>query len=112
MFIYLYILYNRNDPNYGKAYYRKAECLMDLGGEENIQESINCYTKAGELMNEISEDDIRMKIKKAERALKVAQRKDYYKILDIPRNADDDQIKKSYRKLALKWHPGIYIYIL
>ncbi|KAI8977136.1 hypothetical protein BDF20DRAFT_821080 [Mycotypha africana] len=31
--------------------------------------------------------------------------KDYYAILGIPRDADDDTIKKAYRKLALKWHP-------
>ncbi|KAG0211775.1 hypothetical protein BGX33_004090 [Mortierella sp. NVP41] len=31
--------------------------------------------------------------------------KDYYAILGISRDADDDQIKKAYRKLALKYHP-------
>ena len=31
--------------------------------------------------------------------------KDYYKILGIPKTASDDDIKKSYRKLALKYHP-------
>ncbi|KAF9207684.1 hypothetical protein CPC16_006456 [Podila verticillata] len=31
--------------------------------------------------------------------------KDYYVILDVPKNAEDDQIKKAYRKLALKYHP-------
>ena len=30
---------------------------------------------------------------------------DYYKILGIDRNAIDIDIKKAYRKLALKWHP-------
>ncbi|CAD6199642.1 unnamed protein product [Caenorhabditis auriculariae] len=29
----------------------------------------------------------------------------HYEVLEIARNADDDEIKKSYRKLALKWHP-------
>jgi len=30
---------------------------------------------------------------------------DYYKLLGVNRDADDDAIKKAYRKLALKWHP-------
>jgi curved DNA-binding protein CbpA len=31
--------------------------------------------------------------------------KDYYKILGVGKDADDDALKKAYRKLALKWHP-------
>lgn len=30
---------------------------------------------------------------------------DYYSILEISRGASQDDIKKSYRKLSLKWHP-------
>lgn len=30
----------------------------------------------------------------------------YYEVLEVERDADDDTLKKSYRKLALKWHPG------
>ena len=30
---------------------------------------------------------------------------DYYKILGVSRNCDQSDLKKSYRKLALKWHP-------
>jgi hypothetical protein len=30
---------------------------------------------------------------------------DYYKVLDLPKTATEADIKKAYRKLALKWHP-------
>jgi len=31
--------------------------------------------------------------------------KDYYKILDIPKSASEEEIKKAYRKAAMKYHP-------
>ncbi|XP_033250820.1 dnaJ homolog subfamily B member 3-like isoform X1 [Drosophila miranda] len=30
---------------------------------------------------------------------------DYYQVLDVARTATDGEVKKAYRKLALKWHP-------
>ncbi|MCO5599443.1 hypothetical protein L7F22_053547 [Adiantum nelumboides] len=37
--------------------------------------------------------------------LDVSSGKSYYDILQIPKSASEDQIKKSFRKLALKYHP-------
>src|SRR5881227_3295057 len=33
--------------------------------------------------------------------------RDYYAILGVPRNADNDQIKKAYRRLARELHPDL-----
>jgi len=32
---------------------------------------------------------------------------DYYKLLEIPKTASEDEIKKAYRKLARKYHPDV-----
>ena len=37
--------------------------------------------------------------------MKKANRKDYYKILGVEKDANDNEIKKAYRKLAIVHHP-------
>ncbi|MCL5808742.1 MAG: molecular chaperone DnaJ [Deltaproteobacteria bacterium] len=35
----------------------------------------------------------------------MAQKRDYFEILGVERNASEEEIKKSYRKLAMQFHP-------
>ena len=35
----------------------------------------------------------------------MTQKRDYYQVLNVGRDANDDEIKKAYRKLAIQFHP-------
>ena len=38
----------------------------------------------------------------------MADKKNYYDVLGVPRNATPDQIKSAYRKLAKQYHPDFH----
>lgn len=44
-------------------------------------------------------------LRSAKQLLKKARRKDYYKILEVSRDAGEEEIKKGYRRQCLKYHP-------
>lgn len=49
--------------------------------------------------------NIREVLMKAEKALKMSKRKDWYKILGVSKTSSISEIKRAYKKLALQWHP-------
>jgi len=50
--------------------------------------------------------EYRRMLKESKFELKKSKRKDYYKILGVAKTANEQEIKKAYRKEALKHHPG------
>jgi len=88
------------DANYLKAYLRRARAYTRM---ERYEEAVRDYEQAKKLDPENT--DVRHRLREAKLELKKSKRKDYYKLLGVPKDANDDQIKKAYRKLALQWHP-------
>jgi DnaJ family protein C protein 7 len=73
---------------------------MELG---NYDDANFDYQSAKDL--DPNDNDIVLKIKEA-KAQQKKNKKDYYKILGLEKTASADDIRKAYRKMAVKWHPN------
>ena len=90
----------RLDSSYTKARKTKAKALGESGDWEEAVKELKAIHEANPEEPGIAKD-----IRNAELELKKSKRKDYYKILGVEKDADETQIKKAYRKLAIIHHP-------
>ncbi|XP_068152946.1 dnaJ homolog subfamily C member 3 [Drosophila tropicalis] len=83
-----------------QVYCDRAEAML---GTEMYDDAIHAYQAALDL----DENNSRAKegIQRAKKLQKQSERRDYYKILGVKRNANKQEIVKAYRKAAQKWHP-------
>jgi DnaJ family protein C protein 7 len=88
------------DPSYTKAKKTKANALGQSGNWEAAVRELKELQE-----QDPSDGSIAKEVRKAELELKKSKRKDYYKILGVEKDADENQIKKAYRKAAIIHHP-------
>mmetsp|Transcript_10796 Transcript_10796/g.19697 ORF Transcript_10796/g.19697 Transcript_10796/m.19697 type:complete len:497 (+) Transcript_10796:280-1770(+) len=81
--------------------------MMALGNarlaNEEYEEAVKEFERAAQ--KEPRNGRVREGLENAKKRLQMSKRKDYYKILDVKRNANEKQIKKAFRKKALQYHP-------
>lgn len=88
------------NEKYLKAYTRRGNIYMALKMYEEAKYDFQKVKDA-----EPGNKDIVKLLEEAKKHEKAAKKRDYYKLLEIDRNANENDIRKAYKKLALKWHP-------
>lgn len=88
------------NEEYTKAYIKRSDLNVAM---ENFEEGVRDLEKAYVIDPSVS--GLKEKIRHVKAELKKSKRKDYYKIMNIAKDATEEEIKKAYKRQALTWHP-------
>jgi DnaJ family protein C protein 3 len=92
------------NPESIPALLAKSQILLN---DEQYEAAIQLLSKANDVTGR-NNHDIRAQLDKAQRLLRQSKKRDYYKILGVPRDANSKAIRKAYRDMSKKYHPDKY----
>ena len=88
------------NPYYARGYVKRGNVYMELKMYDDAKAD---FQKAKELDPNVS--GVEGFLNDAKNQAEKARKRDYYAILGIDRNADEHEIKRAYKKMAMKYHP-------
>ncbi len=88
------------NPYYARGYVKRGNVYMELNMYDDAKAD---FQKAKELDPSVTGVD--GYLNDAKNKAEKARKRDYYAILGIDKNADEHEIKRAYKKMAMKYHP-------
>ena len=92
------------DPEYTKARKTRAKATGENGDWATALDDLKALAE-----EHPADADLARAIKHADLELRKSKRKDYYKILDVSKEATEQEINRAYKKKALRCHPDKFL---
>ena len=88
------------NPFYARGYIKRGNVYMELNMFDDARAD---FQKAKDL--DPNAQGVEGYLAEANQKAEKARKRDYYAILGVDKNADEREIKKAYKKMAMKYHP-------